>query len=346
VNKYGIRPTDCRILRILGGYRQATPLLSAAFADSTWNKIICALNIFETFADAEKISVKWPLNSSVISRFLHWALFVKNLSPNSIGSYMSHLKLIHKLRGLNTSACEDHFFKYQLRGAKNLNFYTVRKKVSKKAMSLPLLKIIGHEIAASNWSDDSKLVTWAACCVGFFGSFRMGELLPKCKRSFNPFESLLWDDIVFFEDNSIQLHNKIPKSRTEHGEHISLFEFKNHNCCPVLSLSLLKSKRSDAKYLSYPVFAFENGTFLTKSKLNNIIHKCLQPHIQDEATLYSCKSFRAALPSALAALPCSSNEKFIKRWGRWNSEAFERYVRLSHLAKKRIFKKFELALNS
>jgi len=259
---------------------------------------------------------------------------------------MSHIKLIHKLRGLDTSHCEDHHTKFLLRGAKNLHFYEQKKPASKKAMSLPLLKILGHEIAAANWSVDSKLVVWTACCLGFFGSFRMGELLPKYSSTFNPFETMLWSDIQFFDDNSVRLHNKIPKSRVEQGEYISLFEFNQHNCCPVTILSYLRSIKFNENTVNYPVFAFENGTFLTKAKLNKIIHGFIKPHLGIDAANYSCKSFRPALPSALAALPCSGNEKFIKRWGRWNSEAFERYVRLSHLAKRKIFKKFTIALNS
>jgi hypothetical protein len=41
-----------------------------------------------------------------------------------------------------------------------------------------------------------------------------------------------------------------------------------------------------------------------------------------------------------------SNDTTIKRWGRWNSKAFERYIRLSHRAKKKLFAKFTKALNS
>jgi len=70
----------------------------------------------------------------------------------------------------------------------------------------------------------------------------------------------------------------------------------------------------------------------------------LKNHIGKDANYYSCKSFRPALPSALAALPKQGNEKFIKRWGRWDSVAFERYIRLSHLAKRKIFAKFSEAL--
>ena len=258
---------------------------------------------------------------------------------------MSHLKLVHKLRNLNADACKNHAFKCQMRGAKNLDFYTAQNSKFKKAMTLPLLKILGHEIAKANWQDDTKLVTWSACLLGFFGSFRMGELLAKHTHSFNKFETLLWNDVQFFDDNSAQLHNKVPKTRKAKGEYISIFEFKDHNCCPITSLTQLRILRSNCEKI-FPVFAFNNGSFLTKCSLNKVISEMLKPHLGEEAQLYSCKSFRAALPSALAALPCEGNEKFIKRWGRWDSNAFEKYIRLSHLAKRRIFEKFAIALNS
>jgi hypothetical protein len=35
----------------------------------------------------------------------------------------------------------------------------------------------------------------------------------------------------------------------------------------------------------------------------------------------------------------------IKKWGRWKSDAFERYTRLDHIAKKAIFEKFVSALD-
>jgi hypothetical protein len=224
---------------------------------------------------------------------------------------------------------------------KNLNFYAQAKINRKKTMTLPLLKILGHALAEAGWLDSTKLVTWTIFTVSFFGSFRVGELLPNKGNTFNPFETLLWSDIKFFEDFSIEIHNKVPKNRTEGGEFISLFPFPGHNCCPV---EALRSLKNSSKGGFTPVFTFENGKFPTCSLLNKIIVKLLEKHLGEQANLYSCKSFRSALPSALAALPVSGNEKFIKRWGRWNSEAFERYVRLNHLAKKKIFVKFAEAL--
>jgi hypothetical protein len=51
------------------------------------------------------------------------------------------------------------------------------------------------------------------------------------------------------------------------------------------------------------------------------------------------------LPSALASKPNIENDGSIKKWDRWKSEAFERYTRLDHIAKKAIFEKFVNALD-
>ena len=217
-----------------------TPLLGAAYADSTWSKIISALNSFELFEIYHMTTYQWPLSQEVIAKFIQWAAFVKNLSPNSIVAYVSHLKLIHKLRCLNHSSCECFLTKTLIRGAQNLMFYSQANYNVKKVMTLPLLKLLGHEISKSNWSDLSKSVLWCAVTTAFFGSFRFGELLAKNESSFNPYETMLWSDIKFIDLTSVRIHNKIPKNRTAGGEYISLFLFPDHNCCPIQAIARLR----------------------------------------------------------------------------------------------------------
>lgn len=225
-----------------------------------------------------------------------------------------------------------------------MRFYSNEPTCQKKVMTIPLLKILGHEINKFDWSAHSKSVVWTACCVGFFGSFRFGELLSSNETSFNKYETLMWSDISFIENISVRIHNKIPKTRIPNGEFISLFEFPHFNCCPIKALLCLKQLSECENMKSTPVFSFKNGTLLTLGKMNTIITSCLSPHIGVEASNYSCKSFRAGLPSALAAYPHLENEVSIKRWGRWNSNAYERYTRLNHNAKKALFEKFAKAL--
>jgi hypothetical protein len=219
----------------------------------------------------------------------------------------------------------------------NLQFYEKETKASKKVMTIPLLRIMGHELANCNWTDHAKVVVWATYTVAFMGSFRLGEILARNEKTFNPMESLMWKDVKFMKDDSIQIHSK--------GEYISLFPFPFHGCCPVAALKKLKSFAISNSDLEKPVFCFASGKLLTKAKLNALIQLHLFPHIGNESRFYSCRSFRAALPSALAANPHLANDVTIKKWGRWSSKAFERYTRLSHSAKRKLFSKFVRALD-
>jgi hypothetical protein len=51
-----------------------------------------------------------------------------------------------------------------------------------------------------------------------------------------------------------------------------------------------------------------------------------------------------SIKSALAKKPNVKNDRTIKKWGRWKSNAFERYTRLNHIAKKAMIEKFVKAL--
>jgi len=318
--------------------------VAAAYSESSWKKINSALNILEKFAIFENIKLSWPVSEYILIKFIDWAASTRNLAPSSISSYMSHIKLIHKLRGLNSDACDSFICKTQIKGAKNLKFYETTFDHIKKVMTLPLLKILGHSIAVSNWSDHSKCIVWSAACIAFFGSFRFGEILPKNDRTFDTFETLMWTDVKMFNDESVQIHVKIPKTRTPKGEYVSLFKFPDDSCCPIKTMLCLKKFQYLHGRKELPLFTFANNTFLTKEKFNKYLVFFLKPYIGNEAFFYSCKSFRGALPSALAAFPLLGNDIPILRWGRWNSKAFERYTRLNHIAKKEIFGLFVKAL--
>ena len=68
-------------------------------------------------------------------------------------------------------------------------------KRSRRVMRLQLLKLLGHQLALTVWSTNSKRVIWAACVLAFFGSFHFGEILAKEMEKFNPMEKLLWSEL-------------------------------------------------------------------------------------------------------------------------------------------------------
>jgi hypothetical protein len=149
----------------------------------------------------------------------------------------------------------------------------------------------------------------------------MGEILPLSSNKFNPFETLLWSDLVFRKD-SVLVHIKIPKSRNPEGDFIDIFEFPGHGCCPVTALKVLRDSKFSSNMLDRPVFQFQNGFFLTTTHFNECLKRLLYPFIGSSASNLSAHSFRAALPSALATDPSVITASDIKLWGRWHSASY------------------------
>jgi len=87
---------------------------------------------------------------------------------------------VHNLRNIQEEFSKHYIAKLGLRGAENLELYNNNSKTRVRyAMSFDLLKILGHEIAMSNWSKRNKQVIWTAAVIAFFGSCRIDELLAN-----------------------------------------------------------------------------------------------------------------------------------------------------------------------
>jgi hypothetical protein len=231
-----------------------------------------------------------------------------------------------------------------IRGAENLRLYDLPAKETRKVMTLPLLKILGHALASCDWSADSVQIFWTCSLLMFFGSLRIGEVLPPSSNKFNSFETLLWKDVIFRKD-SVLVHIKIPKSKNPQGDYIDIFEFKGHGCCPVSALRTLRNSRVSTLHPDFPVFQFISGKFLTPNLFNSCLKDLLRPWLGASADSLSAHSFRAALPSALATDPSSLMSTDLKLWGRWHSASYSLYTRLKYDQKKSLFDKICIVLN-
>jgi hypothetical protein len=80
--------------------------------------------------------------------YICWAV-EKGLKANTVEQYINSLETIHKLRNIGSSTCTAFTIDRLIEGAKNREQYSKAPKHTRKVMSLPLLKILGHEIASS-----------------------------------------------------------------------------------------------------------------------------------------------------------------------------------------------------
>ena len=274
---------------------------------------------------------------------MDFCLNTEKLKSSTVESYLSAISFVHKLNNWK-NPCFSFVIKSMLTGAENLNFYSEISGASRKVMTLPVLKILGHQLALSDWSDDSKQVFWTAATVAFFGSFRMGEILCKNDVNFHPKETLLWKDVKL-KDDSVLIKIKIPKNRKSDGEYVDLFEYKNRSCCPVSAMKRLDLLKGRGNKIEKPVFQFSSGILLTQSVFNSSLKTLLAPVIGPSALEFSGHSFRAAIPSALSNCPDLACDEDIRKWGRWDSPSYKKYTRLAPQQKKIIFKKIVTALD-
>jgi hypothetical protein len=230
-----------------------------------------------------------------------------------------------------------------IRGIENAEMYEVKPVNTRKVMSLHLLKLLGHQIADSDWLVSSKQVVWTAMTVAFFGSLRMGEILPVDEKGFCPEDTFLWSDVKFDNGKGILLHIKVPKSKSKEGDFVDIFPFPGHGCCPVAALKAWRKMSVGGN--SEPVFNFVNGGCLTQYKFNLVIKTLLRPLIGDMADHLSGHSFRAGIPATVAKFPGVGREKDIMGWGRWDSMAYRSYTRLKLHQKEVIFKSIASILN-
>jgi hypothetical protein len=250
------------------------------------------------------------------------------------------------MRGFTSYDINDIIIKNTLRGASNLDkTYAIHKSSTRRCMTLPLLQILGHNLASSGWSLSSIQTVWTACLLAFFGSMRMGELLAPTEHSFDPSSTMTWSSLKWRTDGSILLHIKIPKTHTKEGDYVDIFPFPQEDCCPVAAVKFLKSLQINSGIYdnNMPIFRVDNGKFLTVCSLNSCL-KFLMKDVCDEKNKISSHSFRAAIPSVIGQSPIMSTSSEIKTWGRWKSTAFQHYTRLKLAKKKNIHKKIVEAL--
>jgi len=313
-------------------------LISAAYANSTWKSFESAWNAFDQFTSSNGIVTKFPTDQKVVNEFINWLFFTKNLSSDTVLSYVSHMKTIQNLKCENTGSWDSFITKSIVKGTKSLQVITRPPKPTRKVMTLELLKILGHEISASDWKDDSKRIFWAAACTMFFGSLRGGEILSKYENSYNSWECLTWGKVKFLED-SILIMISLPKSRNKEGDFVDLFKFPDSSCCPVRCLNSLRKHSKFSKSDSNPVFMFENGKLLSMKVFNENLRILLSKRFGALSDSYSCHSFRPAIPSSVAKLPDSNTKEEIKWWGRWDSDCYSKYTRLKLDQRKFLFRK-------
>ncbi len=166
-------------------------LIAASYAKSSWSKLITVMNAVKKFKADSKSVCKFPMSQDFLLNFSAWGYNVKKWKASTISAYVLSLATVHKLRNLDDNVCNNFLTKRLIQGVQNLEMYEECPTPTRKVMTLPLLIILGNQIAITSWADSSKQIVWTAALLAFFGCMRFGELLTQNKNSFCPDNTLL-----------------------------------------------------------------------------------------------------------------------------------------------------------
>ena len=194
----------------------------------------------------------------------------------------------------------------------------------------------GHGLVTQGFSEFDTQIIWSACVLAFWGSFRMSELLPSGQKPHQTCNALTWGKVFKPQSKQITISIKFPKSMKDgKADAVDVYKYIDKAYCPVHQLIKLYNLMQDTKKFDNNDFVFRlgSGKLLTLSVLNQIIGSTMAQFF-DGTHKFSNHSFRAGLPASMATQPHLFNEEEIKVIGRWTSEAFKRYCRLTGISRE------------
>ena len=179
------------------------------------------------------------------------------------------------------------------------------------------------------WDTTSKehdtIMLWAAYCLAFFGFLRIGEITVPSDSGYDPSTHLSLADVAFnHATDPSQMDIFIKQSKTDpfrKGVTLTLGRTQSQ-LCPVAVMASYIVKRGQ---IPRPLFQFQNGTFLTRQMFVHHTQSALQKTGVDP-TKYNGHSFR--IGAATTAATKGMEDSMIKTLGRWESKAYQRYIRI------------------
>lgn len=271
-----------------------------ALAKSTWSTYKTTKNHLRKCEQQTGEDLSLPTNYSKTIFFLSWLLEERQIKPTSVESYLSGLRQLHLVAGLEPPKIRSDMINTIIKGAKHRAWLEDKLNPSSKRlpMNLIALNLLGMELNLLPIEKADIRLLWAVSLIAFYGSFRMGELLTDHEDRFDPALHLLTEDIVITKDSSgnkmLQIKLKCPKE-SRAGKEVIVDLFENNSLCPVKAIEAwIKSNPPREKGM--PAFCKKDGAALTKRKFNEILKACLNKNLAPGKGFYSGHSFRACWP--------------------------------------------------
>ena len=324
-----------RLLKAMGHY------YSTGNSPATRRSYLAGLKQYTTFCSQANL-VPIPTNEATLLLFVSH-LAIQNLAYATIKVYLAAVRSAHVAVGKHNNF-QSQLTPRLLQVMKGIRKQTATSKPPR--IRLPITTDIMHgihKVLSNESATRSNRMMWAACCMAFFGFLRSSEFTVPSQHGYDPETHLSLPDITLDRRNSptmVCIH--IKQSKTDpfrQGVHIYLGR-TYQQICPVQAIVSYLAIRGNHPG---PVFTFSDGRMLTRAifglELDRILEKLsLKVHH------YNTHSFR--IGAATSAKQAGISDVHIKTLGRWQSDAYQCYIRtppqqLANLSKMLVHKTLE-----
>ncbi len=249
------------------------------------------------------------------------------LQHSSIKGYLSAIRRLQIINGLGDPFMASWpLLEYTLRGIK---LRQAKHRDTRPMKRLPITPDILRKLKRS-WEKDSLnpdcIMLWAASCTCFFGFLRSGEVTVPSLREYDPEGHLSEGDVSLDSQNEpsvVRVHVKTSKTDPfRQGVYVYLGRTANE-LCPVAAVAAYLAVRGRRPG---PFFRFVTGAPLSRELFVTHIRTALRQYENIDVNNYSGHSFR--IGAATAAAAAGIEDSTIKTLGRWQSSAYQLYVRI------------------
>ena len=244
-------------------------------------------------------------------------LHSKRLKGETIKVYIAAVRALHIMDGYPNPLEEFTRLKLTIRGICREG--SVNQKLP---ITFDILKRMGQKLSYNQ--DD--IMIWSAMTLAYFGCLRTAEFTVIDALHFDIKQHLCNRDVTFssLPDGRAFVQVFLKQTKTDkEGKGVQVYiGCTGTEVCAVCALQKYCNAR-DMSLLS-PLFQFQDGTPLSRPKLVGITKQLIK-ELGLNPDAYSGHSYRSGSATTAAAAGFTPWE--IKILGRWNSEAYHRYIR-------------------
>lgn len=264
-----------------------------------------------------------PTNESTLLLYITH-MGKKGLSHSTIKVYLSAIRSLHVATGQHSHFTAQYTPRLQqvLHGIQREQASILEPR-TRLPITIQLMRQIKSLISTKPCTYHHRMI-WAACCTAFFGFLRCGEFTSPNHSAYDPTVHLSFGDVAVDDRISPSfIRLTVKQSKTDRFRRGNFIYLGKTNCevCPVEAVLWYLSVRGAAPG---PLFLSEDQKPLTRAEFNSEVSILLED-LGLQSSHYNTHSFR--LGAATSAKDVGISDVYVKKLGRWRSDAFQQYIR-------------------